>query len=235
MAQVTYSWSNTCTSDLVMHSALLPICLVTLMASFSLQAAISHAPIIDSVQYDNPQRVVVLGKRFDDPCRECEVRVRYSRSLRYSAPIRDWQPTRIEIELPDLNQNDAVIQIQIRRDKTASQWKSLKLRRNIALLSKKSRAHSLGVGEKGEEKFTIPSTQTHCGKAVSVYDHAELSIKKKRFADAVIVESPPSGCERCSPVVVRWYNEPTGYISYELKVFGRTVQGVCDDRVRRGF
>ena len=215
-----------------MHSALLSICLVVLLESLAPRVALARTPTIKQVQYQNAERAVIVGEGFEKSCEDCEVLVRYSHSLLYSAPIRGWQPTRIDIEIPDLNQNDALIQVQVKRGRAASPWKSFNLRRRIALLSSKTSTHSLSVGEKGEEEFTIRSIQTQCGKTVNVYDHSELTTTRKRFADARVVASPPSGCERCSPVVVRWYNEPTGYLSYEMRVFGRAVQGVCQSRVR---
>ena len=218
-----------------MFLSLITICLILLLEILSPREALAQPPSIDRILYRKAEQAVIVGKSFGNLCEDCEILIRYSDSLLYSAPIQDWTPTRIDVEVPDLNQHDALIQVQVKRGSLTSLWKSLMLRRRFSLLMSKMISHSLSVGEKGEDEFKIRSVKTQCGKTVIVYDHSELTNIKSRFAGAKIVASPPSGCERCSPVVVRWYNEPTGYLSYEMKVFGRVVQGVCRSRVRKRF
>ena len=89
------------------------------------------------------------------------------------------------------------------------------------------RSHDLSVGDKGEDKFPLKFKQPVCGKRSRVFSHAEIVFKKKRFSDAVIVRAPREGCYRCRPLVVRWYNEPTGSLDYELRVFAQEVEGQC--------
>ena len=215
-----------------MHSVRLFVGLTALLGILPLQSVSALSPSIERVQYHPVGRVTLQGKGFGLPCQVCEVWVRYSQTLLYAVPIDSWQPSRIEVELPDLNQDNTQIQIQVKRDQTSSVWKPFKLRRHTALRLHQQRAHSLNIGEKGKDSFAINDIHAQCGKTVQAYDHTELVIQKKRFATAQIAASPRPGCEHCTPVVVRWYNEPTGHLSYEIKVFGRLVQGICKDRLR---
>jgi hypothetical protein len=207
------------------------LCLMILLYSAQLSAG-SSEPTIDRIVYGASGNVQIHGSNFGGKCAKCEVLVKYSRSLGYSVPITHWDKHKIEVELPDLNQNEALIHLQVQRPGAKSRSKSFRLKRRYGVLKTERRSHSLDVGDKGEDKFKVNATPLACGKDSMVFDHAEIVVKKQRFSDAKIVKSPPAGCERCRPVVVRWYNEPTGFLNYELKTVGRIVQGVCEKRKR---
>ncbi len=89
------------------------------------------------------------------------------------------------------------------------------------------REHALNVGDKGEDRFDLSVAPPACGETVLAYDHADIEFLRKRFADARIVRVPSKACLRCSPLVVRWYNEPTGYLKYRLRIHLRPVEGRC--------
>lgn len=89
------------------------------------------------------------------------------------------------------------------------------------------RRHSLKVGDKGEERFNVSSKPPACGKPALVFDHARIVYKRKRFGEAKIVKSPRAGCVRCTPLVVRWYHEPTGYLEYQVHIYRRKITGKC--------
>lgn len=76
------------------------------------------------------------------------------------------------------------------------------------------------VGNKGEEEMDV-SVATQCGVESWVFDHAELLIHRSLYADAQITEMPPMGCGECSPLRVRWFHEPTGYLSFDVRVYRR--------------
>ncbi len=89
------------------------------------------------------------------------------------------------------------------------------------------RKHSLSVGDKGEERFDVSTTPPRCGATALVFDHARIVYKRKRFGEARIMQQPRAGCTRCSPLFVRWYHEPTGYLEYQVHVYRRRIEGKC--------
>jgi hypothetical protein len=207
------------------------VCVIVLAYSTPMFAA-GTKPVIDRLSHGSNGIVKIHGKHFGSRCNTCEVLVRYSRSLRYSVPIKRWSDSAIVIELPDLNQNEETLRLQVKNSNAISGSKSIRLKRQYSVIKSERRTHSLAVGDKGEDKFKIKSSAAMCGKENIAFDHAEIEFVKRRFADAQIVSSPPAGCERCKPVVVRWYHEPTGSLTYVLKLIGRVVQGVCEKQLR---
>lgn len=195
-------------------------------------SASTTVPNIDRISYGSGGNIVIFGKNFGSHCGTCEVLVQYSRSLGYSAPIKSWGKSRIDIELPDLNQNETALLLSIKTPHAQSNKKPFKLKRRYTVSKREKRSHALNVGDKGEDKFLIESNHPQCGNTTQVFDHAEIQILKQRFSNAQIVQSPAAGCVRCNPVIVRWYNEPTGSITYVFKVIDRTVQGACKNRQR---
>lgn len=89
-----------------------------------------------------------------------------------------------------------------------------------------SLSSKLNVGNKGEELIDV-SQQATCGQAAWVYDHAELVIDRKRFGNAQFVALPQTGCLVCEPIKVRWYHEPTGYLTFSVNIFRRQVTRQC--------
>jgi len=89
------------------------------------------------------------------------------------------------------------------------------------------RTHSLSVGDKGEDRFDVGVTPPACGVTALVFDHARIVYKQRRFGEAKVISKPPSGCILCSPLVVRWYHEPTGYLEYQVHVYRRRITGDC--------
>ena len=212
--------------------AILNTGIASLLSLILTTTATANTPSIEKMRYTSGSIVTISGKNFGAKCGDCEVLVKYSRSLLYSAPVRRWSADRINIEIPDLNQRDTILQVQVKSKTGASNNKPLKLRRITNLSEKKKMNHSLNVGEKGEDRFSITSKALQCKSPSKVFDRASLRIVKKRFGDAKIITRPPAGCEVCSDVVVRWYNEPTGSISYELSIYKRLVQLPCQERIR---
>lgn len=87
---------------------------------------------------------------------------------------------------------------------------------------------SLKVGNKGEEAIGV-AVAAECGKPSWVFNHAEIDIVKNRFGDAQFVGYPKPGCSNtCSPIVVRWYHEPTGHLAFGIKVYRRKATIPCE-------
>lgn len=205
------------------------------LVSFLPLAANASGPEIDRISYSQDGKAVIHGRDFGGPCKICEVLVQYSRSLSYSVPITAWTTSRIDIEIPDLNQEEKKLQLRVRTAQGESRKEPLTLKRQHSILKREKRSHALRVGDKGEDVFQIESYHPQCGKSANIFDHAELKMLKQRFADAQIIDTPIGGCRRCKSVTVRWYNEPTGSITYELTIIGRTVQGICKNQVRNSY
>jgi len=86
---------------------------------------------------------------------------------------------------------------------------------------------ALPVGNKGEELLDV-SVPERCGVRLWAFDHAELHIDRNRYGGAQFVNLPRPGCLQCDPLVVRWYHEPTGHLSFEVRVYRRAVLLPCD-------
>lgn len=81
-------------------------------------------------------------------------------------------------------------------------------------------------GARGQEQLDV-SVNPACGKRQWVFDHAELLVGNVRYGGAFIRSAPAGGCARCSPLVVDWYHEPTGQLSFRINVFRRQVFVPC--------
>ena len=91
------------------------------------------------------------------------------------------------------------------------------------------RKHDLKVGDRGEDIFDVRTSRPACGETVLAFDHARIIYKHQRFGEAEIVRSPPAGCTAsCSPLVVRWYHEPTGSLIYQVHVYRKRIAGKCN-------
>ena len=90
-----------------------------------------------------------------------------------------------------------------------------------------NRESRLVVGNKGEEVVEITAAEP-CDNNCWVFDHAEIEIYAQRFGTAQFVSLPPMGCTNCSPIRVRWYHEPTGYLSFAIRLFQRQLPEGCE-------
>lgn len=87
--------------------------------------------------------------------------------------------------------------------------------------------HNLELGDKGNEAFDLSVARPQCGEEALVFHSAKLIYKRKRFGEARIVRTPPSGCFNCTPLVVDWYHEPTGYVDFQVHIYRKRVSGQC--------
>lgn len=92
------------------------------------------------------------------------------------------------------------------------------------LLQRESR---LKVGNKGEEVVEITAAES-CNEDCWKFDHAEIEIYAHRFGTAQFVSLPATGCTACSPIRVRWYHEPTGHLSFAIRLFQRQLPNGCE-------
>lgn len=84
----------------------------------------------------------------------------------------------------------------------------------------------VSVGNKGEEWLDV-SVSASCGEHAWLFDRAELVVTRNRFGDVQFVGLPSPGCARCAPVHLRWFHEPTGYLSFEVNVYRRLELVSC--------
>ena len=87
-------------------------------------------------------------------------------------------------------------------------------------------ASSNPLGAIGKETADV-STIERCDVAQWRFDHAELVMHDNRFGLAAITNKPDAGCSRCEPLEVRWFHEPTGYISFSIHVHRRLYAASC--------
>ncbi|MEZ5657287.1 MAG: hypothetical protein R3E83_01785 [Burkholderiaceae bacterium] len=133
--------------------------------------------------------------------------------------------------LPDVNAGE---QARLRIKTTSGDSAPVAARIGIEY-SKRVLAHqqsSRKVGNKGELSVDVAQAAPRCGSRSPLFVAAEVHMRKRRFGDAEIVNAPKPLCDRCKPVVVRWYHEPTGQIDFEVLGRFRLVEGVCPARKR---
>lgn len=202
------------------------------------------APSLSQVAPLGGPRYELRGE-FGPPCSACEVIVDYG-GLRYAYAPKPWHPQRLSVELADLNRGTN-LRVRVRAQAGLTNAVPVALERKLVpprelqqpvprgMIDSQhyfERTHELAVGEKGEDVFDVGVALPSCGARAEVFDHARIVYTVQRFAQAQVVASPPAGCTRCPPLRVRWYNEPTGRLVYQLHVYRRTVEGVCRERVR---
>lgn len=84
------------------------------------------------------------------------------------------------------------------------------------------------VGNKGEELLDV-SVAAECGQPALLFERAELVVQRNRFGDVQFVGLPKPGCVQCEPVALRWFHEPTGYLSFHVNVYRRREVVPCLD------
>lgn len=86
----------------------------------------------------------------------------------------------------------------------------------------------VSVGNRGEEWLDV-SVPASCGERAWLFDRAELVVTRNRFGDVQFVGLPSPGCVQCAPVHLRWFHEPTGYLSFEVNVYRRLELVSCTE------
>jgi hypothetical protein len=87
---------------------------------------------------------------------------------------------------------------------------------------------TISVGGKGEESLDV-SVAAGCDEPAWLFHRAELVVRRNRFGDVQFVGLPSPGCVQCAPVQLRWFHEPTGYLSFEVNVHRRLEIVPCSD------
>ena len=223
---------------------LFPLCLL-MVSVLNHPAQAAFSPQINTVRAMG-ENVFALSGEFGSTCAKCEVIAEYSPSFRYAYRPRVWQTNRIEVQIDDLNR-DLDIVLRVATPQGTSNSQRIQLHRKIipsgelqqpvaiAKLDKLhyfERQHHLDIGNKGEDSFDVSVMPPKCGQQVQVFEQARIVYGLQRFAQAQVVVSPVAGCVKCSPLKVRWYNEPTGKLTYQLHVYRRRVSGVCPSQLR---
>ncbi len=205
----------------------------------------AHSPTIQSINGNPKNEVIISGNGFGSRCPQCEVVVDYGKGFKYSTPIKSWSDKNIKIIINDLNKGLNVRVYAKTADGESNKVKytikainhpARKLTRpvpsgsvqGLLMFEKKSK---LTVGDKGEESYKVNTPAPTCNNSALIFDRAEL-VQKGRFGEAKIISSPNPECTNCGPLKVRWYHEPTGNLEFQVHVYRREVQGICQDKVR---
>ena len=217
-------------------------CLLLLAA---LQSSPTPAVTLHAAQPLGNNRYLLQGE-FGERCATCEVIVEYADGLHYAARVEHWMSAGVVTQLPDLNRN-LNVSVRLRTVDGLSEALSLRLTRAIVprpeldtpappeLIESAEfveRTHSLAVGDKGEEILDMSAPPPECATPAPLFDRARIVYADRRFGEAQIVELPPAGCTKCPPLVVRWYHEPTGRLTYQVHIYKRIVEGICPERIR---
>jgi len=175
---------------------------------------------------------VITGNGFGSAQGAAEVVAIYGDSFAYVLMPQSWTNNTITVRIPDPGKSLAV-SLQVRRGKQRSNSQPLQL---IPLLQSEHSPvyeHHLNVGDKGEDVWPVQNRVAACGQTGEQFASADIEVEKRRFADVQLVAMPDQGCERCKPLTARWFNEPTGYITYQMYLNKRITEGVCPARIRR--
>ncbi len=203
------------------------------------------SPSILSLQGAQENRVTLSGHDFGQRCQACEVIADYGHGLKYSVQIESWEETRIQVRIRDLNKGLRV-QVQVVAEKGGSNSRHYTIRpvirpgRSIARMIPAgtvkdllvfARSSSRSVGDKGVDSYQVGNSPPACRHRALIFDHAQL-LQQGRYGLARILSRPEPGCLQCSPIKIKWHQEPTGDIAYQLHVYRREIWGICADRLR---
>jgi hypothetical protein len=217
--------------------------LSSLCSGLLFTSACYATPRIDRFESQN-NRYNLVGSGFGETCMECEVIADYN-TIRYSLVTEYWSDNRIAVKIPDFNLATQV-RLQVKTANGNSNKKFVKIKPrlippkemsspiqsappNYLILSKSS---NLKVGAKGTERVNVSSSAPSCGTEALLFDHAKILFSKRRFGDAQFTSLPKPGCTRCSPVIVKWYHEPTGHLDFQVLIYRRIIDGICSNRLR---
>ncbi|NJN46541.1 MAG: hypothetical protein HC808_08740 [Candidatus Competibacteraceae bacterium] len=228
------------------RSLILPGLLLSLL-TLMMPGVAAADPVIRGVNAGSGGDITITGSGFGKSCKQCEVIADYGGGFKYALPSKSWTDTRVVAQIADLNKS-LNVGISIKAHAGNSNTVKHRLKRQIEPAREHRRPlpakaksdvllfdhqSSLAVGDKGERTLDVSGSPPACNQSGQVFDHAQLVYGKRRFGEAQIVAAPPSGCDRCSPLRVRWYHEPTGRLHFQVHVYRRIVEGVCKDRIRR--
>lgn len=205
-----------------------------LIASVMLIGPAAAAAAAVAIERAVPQAdgsVTIEGRGFGAQCAKCEVIAVYDDGLRYAVPVASWADARIVARIPDLNRG-AAVRLTVQTSSAASNTAALTLRRRIDANVAFVHGSEAKVGDAGEKQLDVAVPIPSCGVRAPVFERAEIKHLRRRFGEAQIVAAPPAGCTGCTPLTIRWYHEPTGYLEFRVDAYRRWVEGVCADRVR---
>ena len=222
-----------------------------LVAAFIFCIGLSNAYAAQHVKLDTVSiannNVVKMRGQFGEKCSKCYVEAVYSPTFKYRYQPRQWNERNIQFEALDLNEGFS-LKLRVVTSAGFSEFKKVALFPIIIPSDKNKkpvsstfvdsrtffeRRHDLKVGEKGEDSFEVSSKPAACNTKSNVFDHASIVYRDNRFSNAQIIQLPKNNCIKCKPLKVRWYNEPTGRLIYQLHVFRRQVYGACKNKILR--
>lgn len=213
-----------------------PLAWTLLTVALLLSGEVSAAPAITAAVpalLPAGAEISLTGSGFGAASAASEVVADYGHGFFYTLKYSDWNDRTIRLRIPDLGKS-LTPQLRVVKGRQYSNSVRVTIRPDIRSGGHgESRAHQLGIGDKGEDIFKVINHPPTCGNVGQRFDHAEIIYDKKRFAEAQFVALPARGCSRCGAIKVHWYNEPTGSLQYRMKIFRRQIEGVCRQMVRR--
>jgi len=176
--------------------------------------------------------IKLTGSGFGSASNTSEVVADYGYGFFYALEHTAWSDASISVRIPDPGKQ-LNVKLHVVVGRQSSNVISITIKPQItAALHAESKKHQLKVGDKGEDVFKVINRPATCRSSGELFDHAEISFVRKRFAEAQFVALPAKGCSRCGNIKVRWYNEPTGQLAYRVNIFQRRIEGACQPRVR---
>ena len=226
---------------------LLIVSLMLFVACLSLpRVTVASSVYLSSVKTLNNQTVALTGS-FGKKCNRCEIIVDYSKGFKYAYSASQWSPSKLTFRSKDFG---GTLKVKVFVQTASGNTKPLPFKITPALkprnINNKPVAkqkinnkyyylnrHQDPFGGKGVDQFNLSTHKPVCNKTSDVFHMARIVFDSKRFGDARIESKPVTGCLNCSPLKVRWYHEPTGSVSYQLHVQRRSINGICNNLIRK--
>jgi len=208
--------------------------LAAAIALCSVAASSVAAPVIDRISPASVpagKEIVISGSGFALQGKDSEVIASYGDGFLYALKPVFWSARAIAVVVPDLGKS-LTPGLQVKTAAGLSRVRRLNLMPHLLVEQSPVYEHHLKEGEKGEDLFPLQFSAPACGQTGTLFSQARVDVSKRRFADAQLIATSEPYCRVCKPLKVRWYNEPTGFIQYHIKIKRRVIEGICSDRKR---
>jgi len=223
----------------------LSLCLLLVVAPVTFAAT---APKITQADLNSlTSQVTITGSGFGEKCAACELVANYG-DFRYSLRTVSWQNDKIVASAPDLGANlDITLHVDLESQK--SDTVPLRLRATLApetpprsLVSTSAQPDLQifeyksqdALGEKGKLYFDVSQPSPACLQSGYLFHDAALLMgNRTRFGQAQIIKKPEKDCATCTPLTVKYFFEPTGYLHLQIHVYRRKIQGICQAQLRK--
>ncbi len=156
-----------------------------------------------------------------------EVIADYGQNKLYKLNIIKYKNNKIYVQVPDIGQN-LNIQIFIKDSKHKSNKEMLTISPIITDNPIGIKHHDILLGGQGIDTYKIKNKKASCSQNGELFHHANINFIRKQFSSAKIFSIPRTNCSLCNDIKIKWHNEPTGILTYQLHIFKRQINAICE-------